>query len=178
MIEIPTFKFALQDGLDDSFLPTKATKNDTGWDVRCAEPNGIKLYPFNYAKISLGFKIFAPSGWWISLKPRSSSFIKKQLHALYGTIDEEFPHVCMFCCQYIPDDINYNDLKNTRDSIEHQYRRVLTIEYGERIGQIIPVRRQEMVVEKISNEELEILNNNRNSERNGGFGSSDLVKGK
>jgi len=156
-IEIPTYKFSLQDGLDSSFLPAKATPNDTGYDVRCAEKDGLYLKPFQYAKISLGFKIFAPKGWWISLKPRGSSFIKKQLHALYGTIDEEFPHICMFCCQYIPD---------------QKFSANLKIEFGERIGQIIPVKRQEMLVEQISEEELDKLNGERNSLRTGGFGSS------
>ena len=155
--EIPTFKFALQEGLDSSFLPAKATRNDTGWDVRCAEKDGLILKPFQYAKINLGFKIFAPKGWWLELKPRSSSFLKKQLHALYGTIDEEFPHTCMFCAQYIPGEKFQTNLK---------------IEFGERIGQIIPVRRQEMLVEQISEEELNKLNNERNSLRTGGLGST------
>lgn len=128
-MELPTFKFAIQSGLDDTFLPTKATAKNTGWDVRCAEPNGVILIPGQYAKISLGFQIFSPEGWWLELRPRSSSFIKKNLHALYGVIDEEFPHLAMFCCQYCP---------------EGQYSTPLVIEYGERIGQLIPVKRQEV----------------------------------
>jgi dUTP pyrophosphatase len=161
-MEIPIFKFAIMDytfvnNSSISFLPTKAHDNDTGWDVKAAE--NFTLRAGQYTKIPLGFRIFAPPGWWLELRPRSSSFAKKQLHALYGVIDTEYENELVFACQYIPDlSAMGQDLK---------------IEFGDAIGQIIPVKRQEMKVETISNEEFARLTQERKGLRGtGGFGST------
>ena len=162
MSEIPTFKFAVMDytfvnNTNIYFNPTKAHDNDTGWDVRAAE--AFTLRAGQYAKIPLGFRIFAPPGWWLELRPRSSSFAKKQLHALYGVIDEGYENELVFACQYIPDVSSMGkDLK---------------INFGDAIGQVIPVKRQEMKTELISNEEFARLVDQRKGLRGtGGFGST------
>ena len=94
------FKFALRDDLKNNpeFLPTKANKNDTGYDVRAAVPGGVILTHGQYFLIPLGFRMFIPPGWYAELRPRSSTFTKKHLHALYGIIDENFslePHMAV-----------------------------------------------------------------------------------
>jgi deoxyuridine 5'-triphosphate nucleotidohydrolase len=153
---LPKFKFLLNDGLSSDFLPTKATETDTGWDVRSAEELIIK--PMEYVKIDLGFRMFAPPGWWLELKPRSSSFAKKHLHALYGTIDESYEGPMIFAAQYIPDRNIHPDLH---------------INKGDAIGQLLPIRRQEMLVEQVTPEEFETLCKQRNAKRGtGGFGST------
>ncbi len=156
-LQTPTFKFALLDGLHPMFLPTRAHDTDTGWDIRSRLP--ISLRAGQYAKIPLGFRIFAPRGWWLELRPRSSSFAKKQLHALYGVIDEAYQDELVFACQYLPD----------VSSIGTD----LQIAVGDAIGQVVPVRREEMIVEQISNEEYDALCKQRNAKRGtGGFGST------
>src|SRR5579859_1206538 len=90
--EIPKFSFAIREDLEDVsklFLPTKAEQGCTGWDVACAQPDRkpIVLRAGQYVKIPLGFRVLPEYGWWLQLVPRSSSFAKKYLHALYGTID-------------------------------------------------------------------------------------------
>jgi dUTP pyrophosphatase len=155
MIEVPVFKFVLDPGLPDTYLPTKGTEKATGWDVRSAREE-VLIKPGEYAKISLGFRVFAPDGWWLELRPRSSTFTKKHLHALYGVIDEDYEGECVFACH----------LPRTEDE--------LLITFGEAIGQIIPVRRQEMIVEKVSAQEYQQLTNQRGYSRGaGGFGSTD-----
>lgn len=160
-MEVPVFKFVLNYGLDDKFLPTKANITDTGWDVRSTIDLIIK--PGEYVKIPLGFRVFAPEGWWLELRPRSSTFAKKQLHALYGVIDNTFEGQNIFAAQYLPDNMSYlNTLK---------------IKVGDAIGQFIPFEIKEMKIEKISNEEFEGLCKERNAPRGvGGFGSSDVKK--
>lgn len=163
MSELPIYKFALREDLKNNpeFLPTKGESLASGWDVHIAFENEIKtliVKPFEYIKIPLGFRAFCPSGWWFELKPRSSSFVKKSLHALYGTIDQTFEGQAIFAAQYIP--------KNAFEQ--------LTLTHGEAIGQIIPIKRQEMIIENISNEEYDALCKDRNSSRGaGGFGSTD-----
>jgi dUTP pyrophosphatase len=159
-LEIPVFKFAVGKAYLDkyvSLLPSKGTDKATGWDVKAAQD--ISLRPGQYAKISLGFRIFAPDGWWLELRPRSSSFAKKQLHCLYGVIDEDYEGECLFACQYIPD--------------VSAFGKDLKISFGDAIGQIVPVKRQEMVVEQVTDEEYAKLIKQRKFGRgDGGFGST------
>ena len=166
--QIPEFKFALREDLIDhpEFLPTKANPTDTGWDVRCAEKDGVILYRDSYHMIKLGFRVLAPPGYWLKLVPRSSTFIKKHLHALYGTIDESYSGEVAFCCQMQYPSNDWPHLRIEPIWEEKNNR----IEFGDRIGQLIPVRRQEMIVSSISNEEIDKAFKER-GER-GGFGSS------
>lgn len=153
----PIFRFALLEGLDDTFVPTRANDNDTGWDVRTT--TSVRLRAGQYAKLPLGFRTLAPKGYWLELRPRSSSFAKKQLHCLYGVIDEGYENEMVFACQYLPD-IN-------------AMGKDLVIEKGEAIGQLVPVKRQEMIVQVISNEEYQRLVGERKGSRGtGGFGST------
>lgn len=162
---IPTYKFALREDLKDDrrFLPTRAEGKASGWDVCAAQEDRkpITVGPFEYAKIPLGFRAFCPDGWWFELKPRSSTFVKKNLSCLYGTIDETFEGLLILACQYSP--------QRTGEFYSN-----LTINFGDPIGQIIPVKRQEMIVENVSNEEYNSLCKERGGIRGaGGFGSTD-----
>jgi dUTPase len=166
--DVPVFKFAVRKDLEDcanTFLPTRAEPLASGWDVAAAQKNRkpIVIRSGEYIKIPLGIRSFAPEGWWYELKPRSSSFAKKHLHALYGTIDNTYENELIFAAQYLPD---VNSLGPD-----------LIIKFGDKVGQIIPFKLREMQVELISNEEFEELCNGRKSVRgNGGFGSTDFKK--
>jgi dUTP pyrophosphatase len=154
--KIPTFKFAIKEGLSDIYLPKRGTDKATGWDVRSTDK--LLIYPGEYVKISLGFRLFCPVGWWMELRPRSSSFAKKSLHALYGVIDEDYEGHLVFAAHYLPSEMSLGNLE---------------IQEGEAIGQIIPVRREEMIVERVTNEEYEKLCKERSASRgSGGFGST------
>lgn len=161
----PIFKFAVQEGLDESFLPTKSEPNATGWDVRCAEKDGVTLQPYERKLINLGFRMYAPKGYWLELRPRSSTFAKKGLHCLYGVIDEHYPNALMLAVQFIPQRNYLYSGAVTEISSTH-------IPFGEKIAQVIPIKRREMVVEEISNEQIDDLYKQRNSVRVGGFGST------
>jgi len=164
----PVYRFAVRADLyqeEDQFLPTKSDPEATGFDVRCAEPEGVTITPFQYSKIRLGFRAFPPEGWWFELRPRSSSHAKKNLHCLYGVIDETYENELIFSCQYLPE-------KPLIDPISMSVPPPLKIGFGERIGQIIPVKRQEMVVQKVTNEDFDELCKKRNAQRNGGLGST------
>lgn len=146
----------------ESFLPTRSRPKDTGYDVRCAEPKGLELIPGSYFKMKLGFRMFAPDGWWLSLAPRSGTFINSNVHALYGIIDETYENEMCFVGQYIPD---------TNKLIPNGKR--VRVEFGQRFAQVLPVPRWDMPTNKISNEEIEAKYKERNDVRGtGGFGSS------
>jgi dUTPase len=179
--EVPEYAFALREDLKDNkeFLPTRAEPKASGWDVRAAmeDRKPLVIKPFQHVKIPLGFRSFCPDGWWWELKPRSSTFAKKNLHALYGTIDETYEGQAIFACQYIPE-------FNLDETIKVHARNPLwpnssptiapiTINFGDAIGQIIPIRRQEMKVVERSNEEYDNDCKNRAGQRGtGGFGST------
>lgn len=180
MSDVPIYKFALREDLKDhpEFLPVKGEPLATGWDVRSAEDMVIR--PFEYAKIHLGIRGFCPEGWWYELKPRSSTFTKKKLHPLYGTIDETYEGELIFVAQYFPNMIIDRSKLEVGVSY-HNYgplfikygEQVLDLKFGEAIGQLIPVKRQEIVVESISNEEYDKLCKKRSGVRGvGGFGST------
>lgn len=167
----PIFKFLLDDGLDETFLPTKAEPNATGWDVRAAEE--VWFTPTKPVKIPLGVRCFAPDGWWLELRPRSSTFGKKNIHALYGVIDCSYEGELIFSCQWIPVlDSFISKIIQGQDWSE-LFSHLFKIEKGERIGQLIPVRRQEMKVESITKEQFESLCKERGANRgSGGYGST------
>jgi dUTP pyrophosphatase len=144
------------------FLPKRADDLSAGWDVRCAETT--ELIPFRYLKIPLGFKVFVPDGWFLKLVPRSSTFIKRHIHSLYGTIDESYEGMCYYCCQYVPD----NDDIIMANSFKE-------IKFGERIAQIIPEIRYNISCRIASSEKFATLCSERNATRgSGGFGSSGI----
>lgn len=160
---IPTYKFALRADLQNNltFLPKQGEPLATGWDVRAAPHDGkpITLRAGQYFKIPLGFRAFCPSGWWFKLEPRSSTFAKKHVHALCGIIDETYENELVFAGQYIPDIT--------------QFATDLVVNPGDAIGQIIPFKRQLMVVEHVSNDDFDQLCKARNGQRGtGGFGST------
>lgn len=154
----PVYKFAVRkDLVEKDFLPKRATARSTGWDVFAAEEFIIR--PGEYVKIPLGFRVISPNGWWLKLVPRSSSFVKKNLHCLYGTIDEDYRGYMFFCAQYMPD---VRDLGKS-----------LKIEVGEAVGQLIPVELNDMVVDGITNENFDALCEvEKNDRKTGGFGST------
>jgi len=163
----PVFRFALRDDVDMSFLPKKAEDKATGWDVRCAEPKGVLFHPGEMVTIRLGFRMFAPDGWWLELRPRSGTFVKKSIHALYGVIDETYSNELLFAARYLPAP------SDPRVWVTQTPLHNLFIDYGERIGQIIPVRREEMIVEEITNDDYDKFCEDRNASRGtGGFGST------
>lgn len=158
---IPIYRFAMRRELasQTQYHPKRGSERATAWDVTAAPAKPIVLRAGQYAKIPLGFRVFPPEGWWLELRPRSSTFAKKQLHCLYGVIDEDYEGECLFACQYIP------DISALGQDI--------TIASGDVIGQIIPVRRQEMKVEMVTNEEYDKFCKERNTARGaGGFGST------
>jgi dUTPase len=160
---IPEFKFALREYLKDDkrFLPTRATPGSCGWDICAAQENRepIIIRPGKYVKIPLGFRTIFPKGWWLECEPRSSTFIKKSLHCLTGKLDNDWRGWSALCAQYIPD---VSSLGND-----------LVIEFGEKIGQLIPVKLQEMNITHISNDEFEKICKEEINERGDkGFGST------
>ena len=163
----PVYKFALRLDLIDNkeFLPTQGDPLATGWDVRAAfkDKQPVTLRAGQHIRIPMGFRGFCPPGWWYQIVPRSSSFSKKSLHALYGVVDETYEGELVFAAQYLPD----------VTTLTHD----LTIKFGEPIGQIIPVERKIMIVEEVSNEEYDTLCKQRAGTRGaGGFGSTDVKK--
>lgn len=168
---IPDFKFCLTESSkqDKQFLPLRAEAKASGWDVRCAQ--NLELIPGKYYKIPLGIKTFSPDGWWLELKPRSSTFGKKFIHCLYGTIDESYEGELIFACTYLPSEFLQLHYINNCPSQNYD---TLKLSFGEAIGQIIPVKRQEMTVTEVVEEEFKALCSKRNASRGtGGFGSTD-----
>ena len=161
--ESPTYHFALRQDLQEDnlrqFLPNQGEPQATGYDVRAAQHDRepIVVSSGEYVKIPLGFRGFCPEGWWYKLEPRSSTFAKKNLHALCGIIDETYENELVFAAQYLPADPTAK----------------LTINFGDAIGQIIPVKRQLMTVQYVTNDEMNVLYKERGGQRGtGGFGST------
>lgn len=167
-MEVPNFKFAIFDYVTNSckgtefkpedFLPKRSNPADTGFDLRCSEKNGIKLYPGCYFKCPLGIKVIAPDGWWLKLEPRSSTFTKRHINSLCGIVDNSYELEMYYCGVYLPDQEKENNIR--------------VIGFGERVCQIIPFKLQDMNVNSVSVEEFDALSKEKGTNREGGFGSS------
>ena len=168
---IPEFKFALFEGFTDpQLLPTRANDLDAGWDVRCATLTRISRY--KTVLIPLGIKVICPEGWWLELKPRSSTHFKKHLHCLNGVIDNGYEGHIQLCSTYIS---QHEDDFFIRGG-EKIYEDSLDIEAGERIAQLIPRRLEQMYASLVSEDEFSKLSLERKNSRGaGGFGSSGKV---
>ena len=168
MSELPVFKFALREDLKDKkeFLPTRVHHTDTGWDVRAAfeDHKDVILSENDKILLPLGFKAISPVGWWFKVVPRSSTFAKKHLNCLYGTVDQCYEGFVYLSCHFQPP----HDYQLNEGGVKK-----IEIKFGDRIAQIIPVKRQDMFVKEVSNEEYDRLCKQRNGTRgDGGFGSS------
>lgn len=155
-MNFPIFKFCLNEGVNENFLPKQGTPLSTGYDVKSTEH--LILKPFERKLINLGIRCIIPDGWWLDLRPRSSTFAKKKLHCLQGVIDVDYSGQILLAVQYIPE----------ADNTE-----VLEIKIGDPIGQLIPVERKQMITTIISKEDFEAEVSMRNDARgSGGFGST------
>jgi len=166
-IDPPFFHFALREDLKDDlrFIPTKGEPLATGYDVRAAQldRNPIIIKAGQYAKVPLGFRSYCPDGWYYQLHPRSSSFAKKYMHNLIGIIDESWEGITTLVAQYLPDVCSLG--------------KDLVINFGDPIAQIIPVKRLDVTVIPLSNQQYDEKCIRRNAVRKtGGFGSTSEGK--
>ena len=167
---IPNFKFCLTDpSLDDSYLPQKSEDLSVGFDLRASETVVIK--PFETVKIPLGVKCFLPNDYWLDLRPRSSTMAKRNLHCLYGVIDESYEGPILLAATLVkPITIPLGSMNNVEYWMEQNS---VTIEKGEKIAQLIPVSKQSMNPSLVSQEEFSRLCSERGAKRGaGGFGST------
>jgi dUTPase len=176
MSNLPEFKFVLRDDLKQNleFLPTQANNTDTGWDVRCAVPEGVDIYPFEYKLIDTGLRVFCPEGWYLELRPRSSTHAKKNLNCLYGIIDNGYENTIYVSAQWLPDVSTAQIYHGTSfRNWATESNKVLHIPFGERIAQLIPKRVEEVSMTSVSLDDFNKLCEERGASRAlGGFGSS------
>jgi dUTPase len=174
--ETPAYSFALREDLknEKQFLPARGEPKASGWDVRAAmkDRKPLIIKPFQHIKIPLGIRSMCPAGWWYELRPRSSTFAKKNLHSLYGVIDELWEGELCFAAQFLPDG---GAIKRYLSCFFFNKEDALTINFGDAIGQLIPIRRQEMKVVEMTNEEYDIVCKERNGARGtNGWGSTGV----
>lgn len=143
----------------EDFLPKQAEPNATGWDCRIAE--NVQLKPGAYYKIPLGIRVICPQGWWLELRPRSSTFTKLNIHSHLGVIDQDFTEPMLWAFSYMPD--------SQKIFANHNYPK---LDFGMRTVQLIPVKRKQMGYFHYSKDSFEKIVQERNAVRNGGFGSS------
>jgi len=159
MTDLPKYKFALRNDIKNckEFLPKQSERDATGYDVRCAAKDGVIMNNGDIVKIPLGIRAYCPDGWWLELNPRSSTFLKRELITLVGIIDQSFPEELHLVGKFF---------SNTKP--------FLKIEFGDLIGQLVPVKLQRMEVEEFTNEEMDEAIKERNAERKSGFGSTGV----
>ncbi len=154
MEETPVFKFVLREDLKDNldYLPTRIDKLSTGWDVKAAITDTIVIRQSEFVNIPLGFKVFCPTGYGIEIRPKFKVYDNKHLNSLFGTVHESSDKELVFAAQYIPFSPGW-----TMDVED------LVINPGDSIAQIVPVKRQEMTIQSISEDEFNLLIETRNS---------------
>lgn len=145
----------------EDWLPTSANLGDAGLDCRSSSVEDIVLQPGCQVKIPLGFEVFIPTGYWLEIRPRSSTFISRSIDSLYGVIDQDFAMPVMFIGRYQPD-----NSKLLNDQTKN------VIKFGERVAQAILHKKYASNNSIISKEEMLAKRVSRPTTRSGGFGSS------
>ena len=68
-----------------------AKDGDVGYDLKVWVPEGkMEIQPFSMANIRTGVFIKLPEGTWGDIRPRSSTFAKRKLFVMGGTIDNGY----------------------------------------------------------------------------------------
>ena len=137
-------EFEVLEGLSKDFMPSCKTKLSAGLDV-CSTKD-VVLMPGRCAKIGVGVKIKSiPSHLYLELEIRSGKRFNNLLSSLgTGVIDGDFT-----------DEIQM---------LVYNFGGIITIKKGDRIGQLII---KENLTQKYASKYC------LNTERNGGFGSTD-----
>ena len=89
MLHVPVKRFAHGIGLE---LPTHATMDSAGIDLRAALEDYISLLPGRRALIPTGISLALPSGYEGQVRPRSSLALKHGVTVLNspGTVDADY----------------------------------------------------------------------------------------
>lgn len=183
---------------EKDFLPTKATELSTGYDVRifnieCTNAEieytdfVWKIPPFANLKIDVGLQVICPPRWWLEMRPRSSMFLKNDLIALDGVIDQDYTRPLCLLARYAPR-IKFDSHTHYIDIVKGYYGEVeynvdssiieisnpqLTLTFGQRIAQLIPAPRYSMDITQIKNKsQFKKLVNLTDKDHGEGFGGT------
>ena len=130
----------------DAHTPTKAHKDDAGWDLYANE-NTI-IYPGEKTVIKTGIALAIPRGYYGRIAPRSGLAVKNGINVLAGVVDAGYR----------------NEIRVVL--INHHMDNQFSIAKGDRIAQIIFERVDPFKLEEV----LEFFDNTHRGM--GGFGSS------
>jgi dUTP pyrophosphatase len=130
----------------DAHIPTKAHKDDAGWDLY-SNQNAI-VYPGEKTVIKTGIALAIPRGYYGRIAPRSGLAVKNGINVLAGVVDAGYRNEIGVVL------INHH--------IDNQF----AIAKGDRIAQIIFERVDPFELEEV----LEFFDNTHRGM--GGFGSS------
>jgi dUTP pyrophosphatase len=132
-------------------LPRYMTPHSAGMDVCAAVTEPLVLHPGDRTLVPTGFALAIPMGYEAQIRPRSGLAVRHGITVLNapGTIDSDYRG-------------------EVKIALIHLGDRSYTIERGERIAQ--------MVIQKISQAIVEIVNTLDETSRNqGGFGSTGTL---
>lgn len=130
----------------DAHIPTKAHKDDAGWDLYSNE-NAV-IYPSEKAIIKTGIALAIPRGYYGRIAPRSGLAVKNGINVLAGVVDAGYR----------------NEIGVVL--INHHFDNQFPIAKGDRIAQIIFERVDPFEIEEV----LEFFDNTHRGM--GGFGST------
>ena len=72
-------------------VASPAMEGDVGFDLRVWIPKGsLVIWPFSFANIPTGVFVKLPTETWGDIRPRSSTFAKRRLFVMGGTIDSGY----------------------------------------------------------------------------------------
>ena len=132
----------------DAHIPTKAHKDDAGWDLY-SNQNAI-VYPGEKTVIKTGIALAIPRGYYGRIAPRSGLAVKNGINVLAGVVDAGYR----------------NEIGVVL--INHHTDNQFAIAKGDRIAQIIFERVDPFELDEV----LELFDNTLRGM--GGFGSSGV----
>jgi len=145
----------------DAYIPTKAHKNDAGYDLYAVDR--VVLKPFERKVIPIGISIEIPEGYYGRVAPRSGHAVKSGIDVMAGVVDATFRGQVGVVLINLA--VLGSELNPSQETVLFGGKNDFVIKPGDKIAQII--------FEKIGDAEFEEVNEHSETDRgSGGYGST------
>lgn len=114
----------------------KTFRTDAGYDLYVNIRDRITVEPNSFVNLPTGIAVKIPSGYWVEIRPRSSTFFTHRLLVHNGTIDTEYVGpIYVGVYNPGPDTVIIPEMARLAQIVIHKVYEPMTIQYVEDLPQ-------------------------------------------